>query len=185
MLVLVILALLGVAFILTNPNTRQSILNSLNGNINNAEAQVYDDGSASLTDDSAVVSSVAIVNKTTGTGPFDDNDEPGNDSSATNNIVRSFDTVTYELEANMAVNNTEHGSEDGNTYSSFRGGIINVEATIPQENAGTMKWSIDDMAWVEGTGKLSEDGLTFTGQYKLDENKITVPGKQTIEDARK
>ena len=181
MLVFFILAILCVAFILTNPNTRQSILNSLNGNINNAEAQVYDDGSVSLTDDSAVVSSVAIVNKVTGTGPFDNNDEPGNDSSATNNIVRSFDTVTYELEANMAVNNTDHGSEDGNTYSSFRGGIINVEASIPKENAGTMKWSIDDMAWTEGTGKLSEDGLTFTGQYKLDENKITVPGKQTLD----
>ena len=144
------------------------------------ETQVFDDGSAMLTDDSAVVSSVAIVNKVTGTGPFDENDEPGNDSSATNNIVRSFDTVTYELEANMSVNNTGHGSEDANTYASFRGGVIYVEATIPEENAGLMKWSIDDMTWANGTGGLSDDGLTFTAQYQMDDDKITVPGKQTL-----
>ena len=144
------------------------------------ETQVFEDGSAMLTDDSAIVSSVAIVNKVTGTGPFDENDEPGNDSSATNNIVRSFDTVTYELEANMSVNNTGHGSEDANTYASFRGGVIYVEATIPEENAGLMKWSIDDMTWANGTGVLSDDGLTFTAQYQMDDDKITVPGKQTI-----
>ena len=144
------------------------------------ETQVFEDGSAMLTDDSAIVSSVAIVNKVTGTGPFDENDEPGNDSSATNNIVRSFDTVTYELEANMSVNNTGHGSEDANTYASFRGGVIYVEATIPEENAGLMKWSIDDMTWANGTGVLSDDGLTFTAQYQMDDDKITVPGKQTL-----
>lgn len=121
-----------------------------------------------------------MVNKITGTETFDENDEPGNDSSATNNIVRSFDYITYELEANMTVNNTEHGSEEGNTYSSFRGGVIYVEATLPEENAGLMKWSLDDMAWTEGTGTLSEDGLTFTGQYKMSDNKITIPGKQSI-----
>ena len=43
-----------------------------------------------------------------------------------------------------------------------------------------MKWSLDDMAWTEGTGTLSEDGLTFTGQYKMSDNKITIPGKQAI-----
>ena len=185
MLVFVILALICVAVIFINPNTRQRFLDEVNGIIENAneenkEVEVYDDGSIELTDDSAIVESVAIVNKTTGTGPFDENDESGNDSSATNNIVRSFDTVTYELEANMAVNNTDHGSSDAKNYSSFRGGIINVEATIPEENAGFMKWSLEDMSWVGGTGKLSEDGLTFTGQYKMDGNKVTIPGKQTI-----
>ena len=40
--------------------------------------------------DKAIISSVAIEAKT-GTGPWDDDDEPGNDSSEDNNIVRSFD----------------------------------------------------------------------------------------------
>lgn len=43
-----------------------------------------------------------------------------------------------------------------------------------------MKWSVDDMTWAEGTGVLSEDGLTFTAQYKMNDEIITVPGKQTI-----
>ena len=184
-LVLLILAFLSVVVICLNPTTRESIFNAISGYKASAEetkkeAQVHDNGSVILTDDSAVVESVALVNKITGTGPFDENDEPGNDSSDSNNVVRSFDTVTYEIEANISVNDSDNGSNDAKKYSSFRGGIINVEARIPQENAGIMKWSVEDMTWAEGTGKLSEDGLTFTGQYKMDENKITIPGKQTI-----
>ena len=175
-----LLVIFAIAIIFIYPNTRNKIINTISGNIENAEVEVYDDGSALFTDDSAIVESATIVNKVTGTESFDENDEPGNDSSATNNIVRSFDYITYELEANMTVNNTEHGSEEGNTYSSFRGGVIYVEATLPEENAGLMKWSLDDMAWTEGTGTLSEDGLTFTGQYKMTENQITIPGKQAI-----
>ena len=34
----------------------------------------------------------------TGVGPFDDNDDPGNDSSEENNIVRSFDQITWTYE---------------------------------------------------------------------------------------
>ena len=80
----------------------------------------------------------------------------------------------------MAVNNTDHGNEDANIYSKFRGGIINVEAKIPEENAGLMKWSLEDMSWAGDTGELSEDGLTFTAQYKMREEIITVPGKQNL-----
>ena len=175
-----LLLIFAIAIIFIYPNTRNKIINTISGKLENAEVEVYDDGSALFADDSAIVESVSMVNKVTGTESFDENDEPGNDSSATNNIVRSFDYITYELEANMTVNNTEHGSEEGNTYSSFRGGVIYVEATLPEENAGLMKWSLDDMAWTEGTGTLSEDGLTFTGQYKMSDNKITIPGKQSI-----
>ena len=42
----------------------------------------------------------------TGTGPWDDNDEAGNDSSEDNNIVRSFDQVTYTIESTMALKDT-------------------------------------------------------------------------------
>ena len=185
MLVFLILALLCVLVICINPKTREGILGAINGDIKNANdetqtTEVLEDNSAELTDDSAIVSSVAIVNKVTGTGPFDENDEPGNDSSSTNNIVRSFDTITWEIEANMAVNNTGHGSDDANKYASFRGGVINIEASLPTENAGAMKWSLDDMKWAEGSGAVSDDGLTFTAQYKMSDEKITVPGKQTI-----
>ena len=183
--ILIIAIMVIIAIILaSNKEIRESVANIFTGSANSinqeSESQVFEDGSAILTDDSAIVSSLSITNKVTGTGPYDENDEPGNDSSATNNIVRSFDTVTYEIEANMAVNNTDHGSEDANIYSKFRGGIINVEAKIPEENAGLMKWSLEDMSWAGDTGELSEDGLTFTAQYKMREEIITVPGKQNL-----
>ena len=179
---------------LTNTEIRESIRESLGvvsndvesgetteGDIDTqADTQVFEYGSAMLTDDSAIVEKVDISSKITGTGPFDDNDEPGNDSSESNNIVRSFDTVTWNLEATTALNRTGHGSEDVNTYSQFRGGVIYVEAKLPEENAGLMKWSLDDMAWAGDTGVLSDDGLTFTGQYEMSDEIITVPGKQTL-----
>lgn len=149
-IILAMVMLVGLlALLITNTEIKEKITNLFTGNAMNLKeaVQVFDDGSAILTDDSAIVSSVAIVNKITGTGPFDENDEAGNDSSADNNIVRSFDTVTWEIEANMAVNNTEYGSDEADIYSKFRGGIINVEATLPEENVGTMKWSLEDMTW--------------------------------------
>ena len=47
-----------------------------------------------LPDNGAKISSSQIIQTKTGTGPFDENDDPGNDSSEDNNIVRSFDQVT-------------------------------------------------------------------------------------------
>lgn len=46
----------------------------------------------------AYVSAFKVRSQTDGVGPFDADDEPGNDSSATNFIVRSFDSVNYLLE---------------------------------------------------------------------------------------
>ena len=193
--ILTMVILVGLfTLMLTNSEVRENIRNGLDAFGNNfnsedsvneeidlqADTQVFEDGSAMLTDDSAIVEKVDISNRITGTGPFDDNDEPGNDSSESNNIVRSFDTVTWNLEAITALNRTGHGSEDVNTYSQFRGGVIYVEAKLPEENAGLMKWSLDDMAWAGDTGVLSDDGLTFTGQYEMSDEIITVPGKQTF-----
>ena len=41
----------------------------------------------------AIVTSAQEVKRITGTAPFDSNDEPGNDSSDTNDIVPSFDVI--------------------------------------------------------------------------------------------
>lgn len=46
----------------------------------------------------AYVSAFTVREQTDGVGPFDADDEPGNDSGANNRIVRSFDQVDYLLE---------------------------------------------------------------------------------------
>ncbi len=50
-----------------------------------------------LVDDSAYVSSIAITKCLTGTAPFDENDDPGNDSGTDNFVIRTFDTLSYNI----------------------------------------------------------------------------------------
>ena len=74
----------------------------------------------------------------TGVGPFDADDNPGNDSSEDNNIVRSFDqiTLTYEL---------TFGLKPGTTETSLKGGVIEVEASLPSSLANLVEWNLDSM----------------------------------------
>ncbi|WEV52908.1 FctA domain-containing protein [Bifidobacterium sp. ESL0704] len=51
---------------------------------------------AATKNDDVKVSKLQLASMQTGEVPFDSNDDQGNDSSASNNIVRSFDKVTYD-----------------------------------------------------------------------------------------
>ena len=126
-----------------------------------------------LPDNGAKITSAQIIQTKTGTGPFDENDEPGNDSSEDNNIVRSFDQVTWTIENTMAVK--------GNNATSYTGGKIYVEATVKgsQFTSETFKWDKDSMKWMENA-TISSDGLTITGCYTLTSTDVTVPGKQNL-----
>ncbi|MBR2784668.1 MAG: MucBP domain-containing protein, partial [Clostridia bacterium] len=124
-----------------------------------------------LPDNGARISSAQIIQTKTGTGPWDDDDEPGNDSSEDNNIVRSFDQVTWTLENTMTVTDGGEG---------YNGGTIYFEAKLPNSlNKQTAKWDVDSMAWIKNP-QISSDGLTLTGTYELDSAALTVPGKQTL-----
>ena len=122
--------------------------------------------------DKGYISSAQIIQTKTGTGPWDADDEPGNDSSEDNNIVRSFDQVTWTVDLTMAL-------KSGVADSGLTGGIINVEVTLPEACADVMKWDLDSMQWIEN-GKVSSDGKTLTGQYSMSETDTTIPGKQTL-----
>ena len=122
--------------------------------------------------DKGYISSAQIIQTKTGTGPWDADDEPGNDSSEDNNIVRSFDQVTWTADITMAL-------KSGVAESGITGGIINVEASLPENCANVMKWDMDSMNWIEN-GNVSTDGRILTGQYSLPENDQTIPGKQTL-----
>ena len=102
------------------------------------------------------ISSATIRETITGTGPWDANDEPGNDSSPTNNIVRSFDQVTWTVDLTMAL-------KEGTIENGLTGGIIEVEAEIPEECANVMSWETDSMLWMENA-QLSTDGTKITGK---------------------
>ena len=125
-----------------------------------------------LPDNGATISSSQIIQTKTGTGPFDENDDPGNDSSEDNNIVRSFDQVTWTVENTMVLNNAD--------TAGYTGGTIYFEATLPDTfSSETIKWDLDSMRWIEDA-KVSSDGLTLTGSYSMSTDDLTVPGKQTL-----
>lgn len=54
-----------------------------------------------LTGDDARVTSITVTGISDGVAPFDDNNNPGNDFKENNNIVRTFDTVTYNFKVDM------------------------------------------------------------------------------------
>ncbi len=57
---------------------------------------------AIINGDKGYISSAQIIQAKTGTGPWDANDEPGNDSSEDNNIVRSFDQITWTIDLTIS-----------------------------------------------------------------------------------
>lgn len=123
--------------------------------------------------DKAVISSAQIIQRKTGTGPFDEEEGNGKDLSADDNVVRSFDQVTWTIETTMKV-------KDNLDIENVKGGVLQVEATLPENCKGLMLWDVDAMSWSEDTGTVSEDGLTFTAKYTMADEAITAPGKQTI-----
>ena len=139
--------------------------------VTEADTQNFNAGEI-INGDKAYISSAQVIKTKTGTGPWDANDEPGNDSSEDNNIVRSFDQVTYTVELTMAL-------KSETTDTSLKGGVINVEVTLPENCANVMKWDLDSMRWLEN-GSISEDGRTLTGKYSMSNTEITIPGKQTL-----
>ena len=157
MLVFVILAILCVSVVLANPKARQTILNSISGNIENAN------------ESNAVVSDATIISTKTGTGPFDSDDQPGNDSSENNNIVRSFDQVTWTVDLTM-------NSKDNKAIA---GSKINVEATLPDTLANLVKWDLTSMSWIQN-GQVSSDGRTLTGSYTVADTETSSSAKQTL-----
>ncbi len=125
-----------------------------------------------LPDNGAKISSAVITQQKTGTAPFDTNNDPGNDSSEDNNVVRSFDQITWTVENTMVLNSSG--------ATSYSGGKLYFEAILPSEISNEeVKWDVDSMGWIEDA-TLSSDGLTLTGYYQMSKDSTTIPGKQTL-----
>lgn len=125
-----------------------------------------------------IITEAVIIGRKTGTGPFDDDNEPGNDKDADNNIVRSFDQITWTIENTMNLKNASLGE-------SYKGGVIQVKAELPENilnvegSPKVAEWDVDSMGWAENP-QLSDNGRVFTAEYTLPEVEVTVPGKQTL-----
>lgn len=147
-----------------------SILITVNATTTNDVVVASDN---TLVGDNAYISSVEITQTKTGTGPWDSNDEAGNDSSEDNNIVRSFDEITYTIESTMKL-------IDASQVTSLTGGTICIKAEIEDKDLeGQVKWDKDSMKWAT-TSSISDDGLTFYATYDMSTTEATIPGKQSL-----
>ena len=93
-----------------------------------------------LDTDNAAVTSIKQTSRSTGTAPFDNDNEPGDDHDANNGIVRSFDTVIYDF--TFSVN-----SLDDTTYRRAR---IGFQFTLNQPKE-MITFDQDSMPWIDNS----------------------------------
>lgn len=94
-----------------------------------------------LDTDSATVSRLRLIDRITGTAPFDADNGRGDDKDETNDIVRSYDTVTYDYEYTLTPDSTM------DYYRRTRVGF-RFELPYPQDK---VTFDAEKMGWVDHT----------------------------------
>lgn len=94
-----------------------------------------------LDTDSAYVSKLKLTDRVTGTAPFDNDNERGDDKDASNDIVRSFDDVIYDYDYTVTPDSTM------DYYKRTRVGF-RFELPYP---ADKVTFDTDQMGWVDQT----------------------------------
>nr|WP_300815734.1 SpaA isopeptide-forming pilin-related protein [uncultured Acetatifactor sp.] len=133
--------------------------------------------------DDAYVNTITVKNMTTGTAPFDDIGGRGNDTTAEDRIVRTFDSVTYHFEVNMMT------WDITKTYNDAR---VKLEFVLPRTEEEAV-FDQSAMGWMDTTEDyaptLTKETRTIDGQetecqvltcYKrllpAGDNRSVVPG---------
>ena len=94
-----------------------------------------------LDTDSAAVSRLRLIDRITGTAPFDKDNARGDDKDGNNDIVRSYDTVTYDYEYTLTPDSTM------DYYRRTRVGF-RFELPYPQDR---VTFDAEKMGWVDHT----------------------------------
>ena len=115
-----------------------------------------------LDTDTATVSKLKLIGWTTGTAPFDKDNEAGDDKDENNDVVRSYDTVTYDYEYTLT---PDHAM----TY--YRKARVGFRFELPYSGR-QVTFAADQMNWVDRTpgyeAKVTQEGdrQVFTA-YRL------------------
>lgn len=115
-----------------------------------------------LDTDTATVSKLKLIGWTTGTAPFDKDNEAGDDKDENNGVVRSYDTVTYDYEYTLT---PDHAM----TY--YRKARVGFRFELPYSGR-QVTFAADQMNWVDRTpgyeAKVTQEGdrQVFTA-YRL------------------
>ena len=126
--------------------------------------------------DKMKISHIAIVDRKTGTEPFNNatqSDSNGNDIKDTDDYVRTFDVIKYTIEVGIDCN-----AEDSNVCTAVNGGVIKVQAKL--QNQGTpilMRWTTD--SWMQNSS-ISDDGTTIYAEFIANEDKNLIGALQQL-----
>lgn len=118
------------------------------------------------------VSAISIKETITGLAPFDNDNNPGNDTDAKNNIVRSFDNINYTLEYITELK----------TQNPITDAYLCVEFIIPYTKEIAV-FDLSTMAWIENATITEKDGVQIlTGKRFLQNNSEgnAIPGEGTL-----
>ena len=167
-LILIITPIIACAIIINIFGAKENTQNSIRYNAKIKEAMSGEENAAiKEIGANGKISSLQIIKNQTEINPFDD-DEQKNNNSADN----KSNQITWTVEITTEL-------KEEATSESYQGGIIEVQAELPDAYSNLVKWEPDSMPWAENTN-VSNDGTTFTGQYVLSTKEVTVPGKQTL-----
>ncbi len=121
----------------------------------------------------AGISSFSVSAQVDGTDPFDGNDSAGNDSSASNNIIRTFDYVNYTLSYTTALSDAGVSVTSGNIY---------VELTLPC-GPDVASFNMSTLNWMENpvlTYYLPGGGTTTEYTNGMEVEKQVITGYRTL-----
>lgn len=126
-----------------------------------------------LDTDSAAVSRLRLADRITGTAPFDKDNERGDDKDETNDIVRSYDTVTYDYEYTLTPDSTM------DYYRRTRVGF-RFELPYPKDK---VTFDAEKMGWVDHTPgyepKLTTETINGTVTQVYTCYRLLEPTSQT------
>lgn len=126
-----------------------------------------------LDTDSAAVSRLRLTDRITGTAPFDKDNERGDDKDETNDIVRSYDTVTYDYEYTLTPDSTM------DYYRRTRVGF-RFELPYPTDK---VTFDAEKMGWVDHTPgyepKLTTETINGTVTQVYTCYRLLEPTSQT------
>lgn len=126
-----------------------------------------------LDTDSATVSRLRLTDRITGTAPFDKDNARGDDKDETNDIVRSYDTVTYDYEYTLTPDSTM------DYYRRTRVGF-RFELPYPKDK---VTFATDQMQWVDHTPgyepKLTTETINGTVTQVYTCYRLLEPTSQT------
>ena len=121
-------------------------------------ANASDDGvgiGETLDTDAAYISRLEVTDKSTGSEPFDSDDEPGNDSTADNDIVRSFDDVSYEIEYVVT-------PYDDAPFQYYRYSRVGFRFIVDYADENVASFDTDSMGWMDATSGYEHEVTTET-----------------------